>query len=448
MAGWPAAHCPETFSKRDTIMIEIPPVSSLDAVVEVPGSKSLTQRALIAAALADSSSVLIGPLASEDTSYTIAALRSMGVRIDDSDPSGWRVEGCGGRIRTPAEDIYLGNNGTATRFLTSVAALGNGRFRITGSSRMAERPIAPLIAALRGWGVDIRSEAGTGCPPLLIEAHGLSGGRTVLPEGKSSQYLSSLLLVAPYAASEAELEVRGEVLSRPYVEMTLEVMADFGIQAAATPSLTFFRIPQGCYHGREYRIEGDASGASYFWAAAAVTGGRVTVANVPVPSLQGDAGLVPLLARMGCEVTTRGGGITVSGPERLAGIEVDMGNMPDVAPTLAVVAAFAEGTTVIDNIAHLRIKECDRLAVMVRELRRMGADVEEEEARMIIHGHGGGSNLHGAEIKTYDDHRIAMCFAVAGLKVPGVRIRGEECVKKSFPDFWERFGRMAETGTG
>ncbi len=425
-------------------MIEIEPVATIDAIVEVPGSKSLTQRALIAAALADGASVLAGPLASEDTSYTMAALRAMGVRIDDTDPARWRVEGCGGRIRQPDKDIYLGNNGTATRFLTSVAALGHGRFRITGSSRMAHRPIGPLITALRGWSVDIVSEDGTDCPPLRIEADGLSGGRTVLPEGKSSQYLSSLLLVAPYAAREAELEVRGEVLSRPYVEMTLDVMADFGIRVAAAPSLTFFRIPQGHYRGREYHIEGDASGASYFWAAAAVTGGRVTVANVPVPSLQGDAGLVPLLARMGCEVTTRGGGITVSGPGRLVGIEVDMGNMPDVVPTLAVVAAFAEGTTVLDNIAHLRIKECDRLAVMVRELRKMGADVEEEEARMIIHGRAGGGNLHGAEIGTYDDHRIAMCFAVAGLKVPGVRILGEACVKKSFPDFWERFAAMRE----
>ena len=423
-------------------MIEISPVDTIDAVVEVPGSKSLTQRALIAAALADSGSTLVGPLASEDTSYTMSALRAMGVPVDDSDPGGWIVEGTGGRIREPADDIYLGNNGTATRFLTSVAALGRGSFRITGSSRMAERPIDPLITALQGWGVDIRSEAGTGCPPLHIEAHGLSGGRTVLPEGRSSQYLSSLLLVAPYAARPAELEVQGEILSRPYVEMTLAVMADFGIRVEAVPSLTFFRIPQGCYRAREYRIEGDASGASYFWAAAAVTGGRVTVANVPVPSLQGDSGLVPLLARMGCEVRKSGDGITVSGPERLCGIEVDMGNMPDVAPTLAVVAAFAEGTTVIDNIAHLRIKECDRLAVMVRELRRMGAEVEEEPARMIIHGRAGGTNLHGAEIRTYDDHRIAMCFAVAGLRVPGVRITGEECVKKSFPDFWERFGRM------
>ena len=425
-------------------MIEIQPVRRVDASVTVPGSKSLTQRALIAAALAEGESTLIGPLDSEDTAYTIGALRAMGINIDDQGPD-WHVHGSGGRITAPDEPIYLGNNGTATRFLTSVAALGQGTFRITGSERMGQRPIAPLIEALQGWGVDIVSDAGNGCPPLTIEARGLEGGRTVLPEGKSSQYLSSLLLVAPYARNQAELTVKGAVFSRPYVEMTLSVMHSFGITCEATPTLDFFRIPGGGYRGRTYRIEGDASGASYFWAAAAVTGGRVTVENVPVPSLQGDAQLVPLLARMGCEVEMTGGGLTVRGPERLEPVEVDMGDMPDVAPTLAVVAAFAEGTTVIDNIGHLRIKECDRLAAMVTELSRMGAEVEEEPERMIIHGRAGGANLHGAEIQTYNDHRIAMCFAVAGLRVAGVRILDEGCVVKSFPDFWRRFALLGRS---
>ncbi|CAK8719510.1 MAG: 3-phosphoshikimate 1-carboxyvinyltransferase [Candidatus Electrothrix sp. AX2] len=423
-------------------MREITPIDTLDATVDVPGSKSLTQRALIAAALAQGESTLIGPLASDDTAYTIKALRQMGIAVDDSDPSSWVVQGSGGKIARPEEDIFLGNNGTATRFLTSVAALGQGRFRITGGDRMAERPIDPLIHALRGWQVQIQSEAANGCPPLSIDANGLAGGETILPEGKSSQYLSSLLLVAPYAANKANLKVEGEVFSKPYVKMTLAVMVDFGVWAEVAPALNYFKIPQGVYQGTEYRIEGDASGASYFWAAAAVTGGKVNVANVPVPSLQGDAQLVPLLERMGCQVERCQGGITVLGSKQLRGIEVDMGNMPDVAPTLAVVAAFAQGTTVINNIAHLRIKECDRLAVMVKELRKMGADVEEEDDRMIIHGQAGGTNLHGADIATYEDHRIAMCFAVAGLQVAGVKVHGEDCVAKSFPDFWERFEGM------
>ncbi|MBM9616123.1 3-phosphoshikimate 1-carboxyvinyltransferase [Desulfobulbus rhabdoformis] len=424
-------------------MITITPVETIDTVVTVPGSKSLTQRALIAAALARGTSKLLGPLASEDTKYTMEALRAMGVACDDSDPECWRVEGKGGLISEPAKDIFLGNNGTATRFLTSVASLGQGSFHITGSERMAERPILPLMQALQGWNVDIVSDTDNGCPPLTIQAKGIAGGKTVLPEGKSSQYLSSLLLVAPYAATPAELMVQGDIFSKPYVEMTLAVMADFGIRVEAAPSLNYFRIPQGSYQGGTYQIEGDASGASYFFGAAAVTGGRVTVANVPVPSLQGDAKLLPFLARMGCKIEQTEAGITVIGSQELEGIEVDMGDMPDVAPTLAVVAAFAEGPTVINNIAHLRIKECDRVSAVVTELRKMGAEVEEEHDRMIIHGKAGGSNLHGASIETYNDHRMAMCFAVAGLRVPGVEITGEDCVVKSFPDFWERFGRLA-----
>ena len=421
-------------------MIEIKPVSKVDATVAVPGSKSLTQRALIAAALADGTSKLIGPLASEDTSYTAKALEQMGVTVERGNDE-WTVYGSGGKLATPEKEIFLGNNGTATRFLTSVAALGHGDFRIDGEKRMQERPIGPLMEALQGWGVDIRSVRGTGCPPLQIQSKGLTGGATVLPEGKSSQYVSSLLLVAPYAEKAATLEVNGEVLSKPYVAMTLSVMSDFGVSVECNEEFTSFTIPQGKYRAMEYEIEGDASNASYFWAAATITGGRVTVSNVPVPSLQGDTDLVPLLARMGCEVKRDGGGITLIGGERLEGITVDMGNMPDVVPTLAVVAAFAHGKTIINNIAHLRIKECDRLAATLAELTKMGANVEEGEDFMVIHGDGGAC-LHGADIETYNDHRMAMSFAVAGLRVPGVRITGEGCVAKSFPDFWERFGRL------
>jgi 3-phosphoshikimate 1-carboxyvinyltransferase len=249
-------------------------------------------------------------------------------------------------------------------------------------------------------------------------------------------------LVAPYAGTPAILQVEGEVLSKPYVAMTLSVMDAFGISVECTPDFSFFSVPQGCYRAREYQIEGDASNASYFWAAAAVTGGRVTVTNVPVPSLQGDAMLVPLLGRMGCEVSRTGNGITLQGTKRLEGIRVDMGDMPDVVPTLAVVAAFAHGRTVIENIAHLRIKECDRLSAVVAELTKLGVKVEEQEATMIIHGEG-GMGLHGAVIETYEDHRMAMSLAVAGLRIPGVQITGEECVAKSFPDFWERFSLLA-----
>jgi len=225
--------------------------------------------------------------------------------------------------------------------------------------------------------------------------------------------------------------------------MTLVVMEEFGIKVEANQQMNRFSIPPGVYSARQYHIEGDASGASYFYAAAAVTGGEVTVPNVPVPSMQGDAAFVALLARMGCQINKTGDGLTVSGPQELRGITVDMGDMPDVVPTLAVVASQARGRTVIKNIGHLRIKECDRLHVMAMELAKMGARVEELDDTLIIEGKGDDiPPMHGAEIDTYKDHRIAMSFAVAGLAVPGVKVLGDECVVKSFPDFWERFALL------
>lgn len=413
-------------------------MTTLDCQITVPGSKSLTQRALIAAALANGVSTLRGPLASEDTEYTSAALGLMGIAIEvDNDL--WRVRGTGGAIARPSVPIFLGNNGTATRFLTSVAALGQGEFNITGGPRMEERPIQPLLAALHGWGATIHSLRQTGCPPLLIGAHGLAGGHTLLPEGKSSQYLSSLLLVAPYTSQPASLTVAGEVFSKPYVTMTMAVMADFGVTVEANQALNHFTVPTGGYRARDYAIEGDASSASYFWAAAAVTGGRVTVTNVPESSLQGDAVLVSLLERMGCQVERSAVGTTVIGPKRLRAIEVDMANCPDVVPTLAVVAAFAQGTTVITNIAHLRIKECDRLHVMATELAKLGVTTRELPDALIIEGDPERARVRGGAIDTYEDHRIAMSFAVAGLAIPGVTIADKACVAKSFPDFWERF---------
>ena len=418
-------------------MLEIKPLSTVDTDITVPGSKSITQRALVAAALASGQSTLIGPLASEDTAYTSQALESLGIQVSQGEDS-WTVAGQGGDIVVPAKEIFLGNNGTATRFLTSLVALGHGDFVISGGKRMEERPIAPLMTALAGWGVDIRSIKGTGCPPLAIKAAGLVGGATILPEGKSSQYLSSLLLVAPYAHQAATLTVQGEVPSKPYVTMTLAVMRAFGVEPTANAALNEFTVPPGSYQPCSYQVEGDASSASYFLAAAAITAGRVTIKNVPHPSLQGDTALVEMLAKMGCQVEY-GNGITLRGPGQLRGVEVDMGDCPDVAPTLAIVAAHAQGRTVIKNIAHLRIKECDRISAVATELAKMGAAVREENDALIIEGCHNQQPLHGEEIDTYDDHRIAMAFAVAGLVTPGIKIKNPDCVGKSFPDFWERF---------
>ena len=421
----------------------ITPVTTVDASLAVPGSKSISQRALLAAALASGESLLHNPLDSEDTRLLAMALKTFGVELDCSDAHCWRVLGCGGRLEAPARPIYLGNNGTATRLLTSVAALASGTVQISGDARMAERPIAPLISALQGWGVAIKSDLDNGCPPLTIQAKGIRGGATKLAAGQSSQYLSSLRLVAPSAAlQDAEIIVTGHLYSRPYVEMTLAVMRDFGVEAEANADFTHFVIPRGVYTGRSYAVEGDASSASYFFAAAAICNGWVRVENLSLPSLQGDTKFVELLERMGCRIDRSGVGLGVQGTPDLQAIDADMADMPDVALTLAVVAAFAYGQSSIRNIGHLRVKESDRVSAVVQELRRLGVEVREEEDAMHINGQG-GAGLHGARIQTYNDHRIAMSFALAGLRISSVEIEGEECVAKSFPDFWQRFQLLA-----
>lgn len=420
----------------DRIIRTIPAAYTLEATVTVPGSKSITQRAVVAAALAKGQSRLVNPLESEDTELLRNALMSVGIPIL-CERGCWIVEGKEGAILPASGDLYLGNNGTGIRFLASVVALGSGRYVLTGTRRMAERPVEPLLQSLNLWGAEARSKEGTGCPPIEILAHGLTGGETLLSAQKSSQFLSSLLLAAPYTQKPARITLDGALVSRPYVDLTLAVMAAFGIDVQEERTRhASFAVPQGSYLGREYRVEGDASGASYFWAAAAVTGGKVTVAGVPRRSLQGDTAFVDILEKMGCTIGEGPLGMTVQGPEggNLTPVDVDMKRWPDIVPTLAVVAAFAKGVSRITNVSHLRIKETDRLQAVAAELSRMGAHVEELEDGLIIEG---GTPLHGTSIKTYDDHRIAMAFAVSGLKVPGIRIQEPDCVRKSFPSFWD-----------
>lgn len=429
-------------SLRDEF-IEIPqPAAGITAKVKVPGSKSITQRALVVASLAEGKSELKGPLDSEDTKFLRDALAHLGIPIQDKGTD-WIIEGQGGRILPAKQELYLGNNGTGIRFLTSVVALGQGTYRLTGTGRMAERPIGPLLKALKAWGAEARSIEKTGCPPVEIKAHGLEGGETLLSASKSSQYLSSLLLVAPVVRNPARIILDGPLVSRPYVDLTIAVMAAFGVDVQEEKDS--FLVSRKTYKARKYQVEGDASSASYFWAAAAVTGGKVLVENMPPDAIQGDAAFADILAGMGCSIKKGPEGVTVQGPPhgRLKAIEADMGRWPDVVPTLAVVAAFARGTTVIRNVAHLRIKETDRLKAVAQELSKIGKSVRELEDGLIIEGNEGNQDMHGSLIDTYDDHRIAMAFAVAGLRVPGIRIKDPDCVRKSFPSFWQHWQKIA-----
>jgi 3-phosphoshikimate 1-carboxyvinyltransferase len=389
----------------------------------------------MAAALASGESVLLNALKAEDTQLTAQALTRLGAGIDWQGTT-VRVRGTGGRWAPVPEPIYLGNSGTSMRFLTALVALGQGEYLLTGTDRLCQRPIAELLMALAQLGVRAVSKKGVGCPPVCVHG-GLTGGRAQLSGAVSSQYLSALLFIAPLAPQGAEMEVTGELVSRPYVDLTLEVLADFGV-SYYREGYRYFQVPGGqSYLPREYEIEADASSASYFWAAAALTGGRVTITNLSLESCQGDAAFPRVLERLGCRIISAPEGLTVEGGP-LQGLQVDMAAMPDLVPTLAVLAAFAKGDTVITGVAHLRHKESDRLAAVAAELGKMGISAQETPDGLIIHG----GAPRGAAIDTYQDHRIAMSFAVAGLKAPGMIIKDPQCVNKSFPDFWEFFEKL------
>ena len=405
-----------------------------DAEITVPGSKSLTNRALIVAALADGRSELRGALVSDDAHWCADGLRRLGIAVTESERgTTLTVKGQGGRIPRAEAELYAGNAGTAARFLTALVSLGHGRYVIDGAPRMRERPIGHLVEALVGLGVRAETRSSGGCPPVVVEAAGLPGGRTQLDASRSSQFLSALLLVAPYARRNVEVAVRGEVVSQPYVAMTLRVMADCGVSVDQNNGRFRVRAGRG-YRARAYAIEPDASGASYFLAAAALTGGRVRVPGLGRDSAQGDARFADVLERMGCAVERGEDFIEVRGPERLRGVDVDLNAMSDMTLTLAAIAPFAESPTRIRNVAHIRGQESDRLAALATELGRLGVRVRAfDDGLEITPG-----PLRPAMVRTYDDHRIAMAFAVAGLRASGVVIADPGCVSKTFPDFFER----------
>ena len=422
----------------------ITPMSSVPtATVSVPGSKSITNRALILAALsAHEGTRLTGVLRSEDTEVMIHALRQLGYEINVD----WSA--CVAKVRNmqaervPANsaDLNVANSGTTMRFLSALVALGHGRYRLDGIPRMRERPIQDLLDALTQLGVNAQSEHRNGCPPVVIQSnHGTStnGSRTVtIRASLSSQFLSALLMIAPFRPTGLAIHLDGPRVSEPYIEMTVQMLRLWG--ATVTETADGYEVSGGVQRVPDYHIEPDASAASYFWAIPAVLGrGAIRVRGLTRRSMQGDVAFTDVLWRMGCRVEETDEGITVQGGP-LRGVDVDMNAISDTVMTLAVVALFAEGPTIIRNVAHIRHKETDRISAVATELRKLGAAVEEFADGMRI----SPGISRSAVIDTYNDHRMAMSFALAGLRIPGVTINNPGCVAKTYPGFWQDLERL------
>ena len=421
-------------------MIKIQPICKpLDATIAVPGSKSYTNRALLVAAMARGVSTLTGALFSDDTRYMSASLRKLGVDIDaDEKQATFNVHGNGGGIPVSGAELYIGNSGTTSRSLTAYVSLGHGKFVIDGDEPMRHgRPIFDLLDALRQIGVSARSQFENGHLPVIVEANGLTGGKTRLDVSKSSQFLTALLLIAPCAKNDMEIEIVG-AREMPYIDITLAVMEAFGVQVI-NEGYKYFQIESGQqYQPRIYNIEPDASNASYFFAAAALTGGRVTVQHLNLDSAQGDVQFLNILEQMGCQITVSDAGITVTGPRQLKGIDVDMRAISDTSLTLAAIAPFADSKVTIRNIEHTRWQETDRIHAMVTELRKLGVPVVEHRDGLEI----SPASITPTAIDTYEDHRMAMAFSLVGLKTRGIQINDPECVSKTFPNYFKAFEEL------
>ena len=425
-------------------MIEVQPaLRPIEAVVRLPGSKSITNRALVLAALAEGPSTVRGALFSDDTVYMITALSDLGFSVQADEPSQQvTIEGAAGAVPASRSALFCGNAGTTVRFVTALAATGHGEFHIDGNARMRERPIQPLLDALAQLGVKATARFRNGCPPVDITTTGCPGGHVAIDGSQSSQYFSALAMAAPAMVNGIEIEVVGELASKPYLDLTAGVMKAFGVELVNDSYQRITVAPGQRYVGRDYLVEPDASTASYFMAAAAVTGGRVSICGLELESGQGDIGFVRVLEQMGCAIGHDEHGLTISGPEQLHGVTVDMNSMSDVAMTLAAIAPYADSPTEIRNIAFIRRKESDRVAAVATELTRLGVTVTEFDDGWRIEP----GQPNGGAVETYDDHRLAMSFSVLGLRAPGTVIRDPECVNKTFPGFFARFGALTAGG--
>ena len=418
----------------------IAPRGPVDVTLTVPGSKSITNRALLVAALAEGESRLEGALESDDTIAMRGGLAQLGIPIDVQGAE-WIVRGRGGRLQSPDGPLDLRNAGTAIRFLSAAATLADGPVTLDGNDRMRERPIRDLAVALGALGAEVEILQPGGCPPLRTSGGGLPGGSAQIDASRSSQYVSAILLAAPYAQRDVELGfIAGAVVSRPYIDVTLQVMEAFGAEAGWRDESDGggLQVRAGHHYSpRHYVIEPDASSAVYPLCAAAIAGGRARVVGFPPDSRQSDLALLGLLERMGCGIARGDAFIELTAPEgRLTSLgRVDMNDLPDAALAYAVVALFASAPTRIENVANLRIKETDRLAALEAELSKLGGRISTGEDWIEIRP----GPLHGAEIETYDDHRMAMAFALAGLRIPDVTILDPGCVSKTWPGYFESF---------
>lgn len=407
---------------------EVRPRRIRDAVVRPPGSKSITNRALAAAALAEGESLIAGALRSDDTEAMAGCLRRMGVHIEDAPEGGLRVRSTG-RLRGGGR-LDARASGTTARFITAAACLADGPVVIDGAPRMRERPIGELVDALRSLGAGVDAARGGRYPPVRTAGGGLAGGRAAVDGSRSSQFISAVLLSAPRAGRTVTLDLGGDLASRPYLDTTLEVMAAFGAGAQWLDRRTI-EAAAGGYRPASFTVEADASAAVYPWTAAAVTGASVTVTGIDPASTQADMAALGVLERMGCGVRAGAGGITVDGAP-LGGVEADLRDCPDASLGLAVAAAFASGPSRFTGLANLRIKETDRLAALENELNRMGARASAGGDWIAVRP----GPLRPARIRTYDDHRMAMSFAVAGLVQPGILIEDPGCTAKTWPGFF------------
>ena len=422
--------------------LDLRPIARMEGTLRLPGSKSISNRSLLLAALARGTTELTGLLDADDVACMRRALVELGVRLDGEEHiERCIVHGAAGAFPVRRASLFLGNAGTAFRPLTAVLALSGGDYRLSGAARMHERPIGHLVDALRVLGADIRYDGAEGFPPLTIAAGKIRAGDIVSIRGNvSSQFVTALLMALPLAGGETTVEVEGELISRPYVDITLALMRRFGIDIALDGHARY-RVPAGAGYvsPATLAVEGDASSASYFMAAGAIGGGPVRIEGAGRRSIQGDIGFAETLAAMGADVTSGDDWIEVRSGAKLKGIDADFNAMPDAAMTAAIVALFAEGPTLLRNIGSWRVKETDRIAAMARELRKLGASVDEGADWLRVTA---PSPWRSAVIDTYDDHRIAMCFSLAALGGVAVRINDPQCVRKTFPGYFAAFERL------